>query len=284
MTPNDFLKNLRADQDNFYVAVKGDQAHKIRGSFARVRPRLDALNSVGYEIFYSVNAHQPGAPSKSSEFVSEYRAHFADVDQIGAPAPVNLPPPSMVVESSPGKRQYIWLLEYSYPEWPAVQEWLVSQVPGADPVAKDPARVLRLPGFLNHKYDPPHLVKVLHETPARYNPQAFLELAPKIVPVPAAKLAPRGNPAALASFLKTATVPPPGSGARNPWVFRAAAWGVRDLHLDPETVAEMIHDKLEREQGHLAYDFSRVQQIVKNAARFGRSVRAFSVQPEVELE
>jgi hypothetical protein len=287
MTPNEFLETLQATQDNFYVAAKGDNVQKIRGAWSRVAARLYALNSVGYEIWYAVHAFQADAPAKSSEYVSEYRCHYADVDQVGAPPPHSLPTPSLVVESSPGKRQYLWLLEptavSSYPEWGGVQAWLVSQVPGSDPVAKDAARVLRLPGFVNHKYPGRPTVKVLQDNPITYSPGDFLAIAPKMVPVAPVFAKPGGDTDKVLRYLESTPAPGPGSGLRNPWVFRVAAWAVRDLGVDSELIAEMVHDKMEREQGHRSYDFSKIRQIVQNAARFSRGVRGFEAAPDVEV-
>jgi RepB DNA-primase N-terminal domain len=44
---------------------------------------------------------------------------------------------------------------------------------GADPAAVDTARVLRLPGFYNHKYSTPHFVRVENLSAAVYAPSQF---------------------------------------------------------------------------------------------------------------
>lgn len=85
-------------------------------------------------------------------------AHVADL----------LPPPSAIVESGGGLHVY-WLLAAPYlldtPERrerarEAQADW-VARV-GGDPGAKDLTRVLRVPGTLNHKYDPPRPVSFRH--------------------------------------------------------------------------------------------------------------------------
>jgi hypothetical protein len=48
---------------------------------------------------------------------------------------------------------------------------------GADPAAVDSARVLRLPGFYNHKYDTPHFITVQNLSSAVYAPSYFPQFA-----------------------------------------------------------------------------------------------------------
>lgn len=49
---------------------------------------------------------------------------------------------------------------------------------GGDLGAAEPARILRLPGSVNHKYTPPRLVTLTHLALARYNPIDFDSLLP----------------------------------------------------------------------------------------------------------
>jgi RepB DNA-primase from phage plasmid len=53
-----------------------------------------------------------------------------------------------------------------------LQRGLARQV-GADPAATDYSRVLRLPGFYNHKYDRPHRVRVESLAGVTYRPEQF---------------------------------------------------------------------------------------------------------------
>src|SRR5262249_45980934 len=70
------------------------------------------------------------------------------------------PTPSHVLNTSPDKWQVTWRVEgFTKDEAENLQRAL-ARATGADPAATDCARVLRLPGFYNHKYDRPHLVRV----------------------------------------------------------------------------------------------------------------------------
>lgn len=98
-------------------------------------------------------------PSRRAYALTRARACFVDVDDPNAPGggngtwPVNVPVPSMTVETSPGKRQHYWLLDDGYTSVQArVQNQLLCAALGGDPSGVDPARVLRVPGMLNWKY------------------------------------------------------------------------------------------------------------------------------------
>ena len=85
--------------------------------------------------------------------------------------------PSMIVQTSPGHFHRYWLVEDDWPadeqgcaDFKAVMEPMVETY-GSDPNAKDSARVLRLPGFLHHKTDTPHLVHIV-EASGRRNSRA----------------------------------------------------------------------------------------------------------------
>jgi hypothetical protein len=278
------LARLGALEDCFYVTLLGEHAERHRGAWRRVAARLSALNAAGADVWYAVNGFAPGAPSKSTEYVSQYRAHYADVDQPGATPPAL--EPTAVIESSPGKRQYLWVFEQptaDYAEYGAVQAWWTTQVPGADPAAKDAARVLRLPGFANHKYAGAPQAKLLRINGPLYTPADFKSRAPVITELvaPAAVSDAQRMPT-FVQRLARFVAPAPGSGERNPWVFRMAAYGVRDLGLPPQDVAAQLYDKLLAEQGSQAYDYARVLSIVQNASAAGRQ-RRFVALPALEI-
>lgn len=78
------------------------------------------------------------------------------------PTPVD---PSIVVQSSPGKYHMYWLLDEAVGPWPTegANKHLIEAVgDGADKSGFDCTQLLRVPGTLNYKYDPPtpvHIVK-----------------------------------------------------------------------------------------------------------------------------
>ena len=69
-------------------------------------------------------------------------------------ASANVPPPSVVIRTSPGKFQVLWRVRgFSIPEQEAMLKTLAAAF-GGDRACTDCARVLRLPGFFNRKYVP----------------------------------------------------------------------------------------------------------------------------------
>ena len=90
-------------------------------------------------------------------------------------------PPSMVVESGAGLHVY-WMLKqpfYLKNEMKDAKRWLshiaASVADVVDETVSEPARVLRIPGSWNHKYDPPRLVTLSKHTDLVYSLDDFRE-------------------------------------------------------------------------------------------------------------
>lgn len=144
---------------------------KVRhGSFDRHRNELEQLNQQGAGVFVTVNATNG---RRTAADVLGVRALFVDIDK---PAPGTLErlraaklPPSMIVESSPGKLHAYWLtnaMELS--EFSALQARLIAAW-GGDAACKDASRVLRIPGFLHLKNpSDPQLPRILEAPGHRY--------------------------------------------------------------------------------------------------------------------
>jgi P4 family phage/plasmid primase-like protien len=116
---------------------------------------------------------------------------YADFDVAGEDPQATLarieaiqPAPSVIVASGGGFHAY-WLLtepfhigdDDSRALWAEVQRWWVRHV-GADPAACDLARLLRVPGTLNGKYDPPRPVYFVRcDLDALHDPDVFVRAA-----------------------------------------------------------------------------------------------------------
>jgi hypothetical protein len=111
---------------------------------------------------------------------------WADIDHgWPVPWPVIVPPPSAIVETSPGKNQVYWFLSEAAFDLSLVEqiEDGLAAVLGADPAATDRARVLRLPGFPNLKYDSRPLSRLVELHPdRRFNLEQFKLLIPMCPP------------------------------------------------------------------------------------------------------
>jgi len=102
-----------------------------------------------------------------AEDIAAANCLYADFDDPDALPRIEsfVPEPQVIVASGKGFHAY-WLLDEpvalsddaARKEWAEVQRWWVHHV-GADPAACDLARLLRVPGTLNGKYDPPRPVQ-----------------------------------------------------------------------------------------------------------------------------
>lgn len=143
-------------------------------------------NDAGFEIYVSMNTLKAGARGRTKRDLSAIRHVFLDIDQDGAAvlsrlkARIDLPPPNAILTTSPSRYQVLWRVElFSAEQAESLQRGLARQT-GADIAATDATRVLRLPGFVNHKYASPHLVAIEpgeirvsapHDFPAVFAPE-----------------------------------------------------------------------------------------------------------------
>lgn len=120
---------------------------------------LTELNNRGAGIYISVQ--EMDGTGRRNDCLKTIRAVFQEDDGDGKELPLE---PHIVVNTSPGKyHRYILVDGLSSEEFSAIMEVIVTQY-GGDRNAMDIARVLRLPGFDNHKYGDPYPVTIQHES------------------------------------------------------------------------------------------------------------------------
>ena len=140
---------------------------------------LEEQNRSGADIFIGMNPVRGGARSRTKEHIREVRHVYLDLDeQAGASLQTirttgDVPAPNFVLDTSPGKHQVVWRVEgLDNHEAESLLRALASQY-GGDPAATDISRLLRLPGFVNRKYNEAFVVRVHHETDMIYHSQDF---------------------------------------------------------------------------------------------------------------
>ncbi len=140
-------------------------------------------NTQRREIHISPNTIRPGALGREKADVLHVRHVYADFDHDAATRVTamqdrkNMPTPNHIIGSSPGKSQVIWRVErFTKDQAEEMMRGMVRQF-GADPACTDVSRVLRLPGYVNHKYAEPHLVTVQNLSDRVYRPESFPEFA-----------------------------------------------------------------------------------------------------------
>lgn len=123
-------------------------------------------NAGGASVYFAANPLVPGSRKRTKESVAQVRHLYLDLDSDGeaklaAVQSSNMVPiPTAIVSTSPGKYQVLWRVAGVPFEQQETLLKLLAMTFGGDPACTDLNRVLRLPGFLNQKYTPAHLVTV----------------------------------------------------------------------------------------------------------------------------
>lgn len=155
--------------------AKGRVQH-VYGPLEAVRGRLETEQRAGCGIFVTVNAMAGRRRLKVD--VTRVRALWIERDGPGPDLPLA---PSLVVETSPGKRHEYLL---TVPEDPIDAEQAtrlnrtMAEIYGGDRQATDAARALRLAGSWHIKGEP-HLVRILVYPDARYSARALKSAFPE---------------------------------------------------------------------------------------------------------
>jgi predicted P-loop ATPase len=155
----------------------------LHGTLEEHAEILTRMNNLGAGIYVMVQ--QGDGRGRRNENVTRIRAVFQEDDGEGRRLPLD---PHIVNQTSPGKYQRYLLTDGpSVEEFSAVQECLIANY-GSDKNAKDPAQVLRLPGFYHQKVDSrkgltgkPFMVRIVHESGALpYTREQMLKALPPI--------------------------------------------------------------------------------------------------------
>ena len=165
--PVRFLRAAFAPNDSIGVLLKtyrtGQVIQRIVPVTTATSDRFQAwlryLNSHGWNVYVSVNAYRPGR-SRARSAVAQVRHLFLeeDVDGPGLLAALStrpdLPPPSYVLHSSPGRLHVLWRVrDIALSRVELLQKQLAREL-ATDRAATSCAQTTRLPGFFNHKRTP----------------------------------------------------------------------------------------------------------------------------------
>jgi hypothetical protein len=174
----EYVLALHDQDDEIAVLVRNRQ---LRRTTQRILPArmiagesfqswLQEQNENGADIFIGMNPVKPGVGSRAKESIREIRHAYVDLDE-GAQDSLrairesgDLPAPNFVLDTSPEKHQVVWrIANCERTEAEALLRALASQY-GGDPAATDVSRLLRVPGFRNHKYGDAFIVQAHHES------------------------------------------------------------------------------------------------------------------------
>ena len=149
-------------------------------SHERFQRWLLAMNAHRFNVYVSVNAVAAGKRARTRDSMASIRHVFLEADRDGdgvlarVHARSDLPPPSFVLHSSPGRVHLFWRVrgfDGTYVE--RLQKQLAGEL-DTDPAATPITQTTRLPGFLNHKHQQPHLVTIEYrDVDRRFGPADF---------------------------------------------------------------------------------------------------------------
>lgn len=166
--PVRFLRAAFAPEDSIGVLLKtyrtGQVIQRIAPVTAATSDRFQAwlrhMNAHGWNVYVGVNAYRPGR-SRAREAVADVRHLFLeeDIDGPGLLAALStrpdVPPPSYVLHSSPGRLHALWRVREILPARIELLQKQLARELRTDRAATSCAQTTRVPGFLNHKRQPP---------------------------------------------------------------------------------------------------------------------------------
>ena len=157
-----------------------DLVGQSNASLEIAHPRLIRSNKQGAGIFVTVN--ETDGKGRKTKNIIRIRCIFSDDDDGFAG---NFPiPPTMTIETSPGKYQHYWMLklgeELIQEQFKKIMQVLVAKY-GADSNAKDVARVLRLPGYYHNKNpDAPFMARIVGQIGQHFTATELMTAFPHV--------------------------------------------------------------------------------------------------------
>jgi hypothetical protein len=285
IVPVRFLRTAFAPNDSIAVLLKTYRTGQVIQRLVPVTTATDDrfqawlryLNSVGWNVYVGVNAYRPGR-SRAREAVAEVRHLFLeeDADGPGLLAALStrpdLPPPSYVLHSSPGRLHALWRVRETAPyRVEQLQKQLAHELL-TDRAATSCTQTTRLPGFVNHKRKPSIRVDVeyLHWRDvfsAVDLPDVGAATCPRIVTMPRRPGPAIGPSERARAFLKR--VDPAVSGQRGDLqTFLVCCRVVRGFDLSDDEALRVLSEWNARCEP--PWSEHELRQKVINARRYGR--------------
>lgn len=283
--PLAFLRALFEADDWIAVLVKSSEraTQRILPVTSVLHPRLQAWlraqNAARHNVYVSVNAVTPGQHSRRRDAIRAVRHLFLDADvQAGRVLQAiarrqDVPAPSCVVRSSRGRAQLLWRVAgFTATDVESVQKRLAREL-GTDPAATSSAQMMRLPGFLNHKYVPGHMVSAdYHDIERRFRPSDFGSVAPPPEPTDHARSAPaprsRANAVTRARGFVASTPPAVVGRHGDVQTFRLCCRLVRGFALSDDEALEVLAPWNARCEP--PWSDRELRAKLRNARRYGR--------------
>ncbi|HTV06234.1 MAG TPA: RepB family DNA primase [Acidobacteriaceae bacterium] len=176
-TPNETIALLLRRENPASITQRVVRMERVMEQ--RYQVWLSYENNTGANIYVAANPLQPGSRKRTKESIASVRHLYLDIDTDGDArlaalrASELVPPPTTILSTSPDKYQVLWRVEDFDFERQEQMLKLLAIAFGGDPACTDCNRVLRVPGFLNRKYDPAHRVTVEYPDDSIWTPNDF---------------------------------------------------------------------------------------------------------------
>jgi RepB DNA-primase from phage plasmid len=182
LTASEYVRELFEPADNVAILVRNRSTvhtvQRIAKAEAIASPQFQAWlanqNASGSDVFVGMNPIKDGAYSRIKENIKGVRHVYLDLDKNGDESleairhSREVPAPNFVLDTSPRKHQVVWKVTgVSQDEAESLLRSLANQF-GGDLAATDSTRLLRLPGFANHKLSEEFIIQAHQETDAVY--------------------------------------------------------------------------------------------------------------------
>jgi RepB DNA-primase from phage plasmid len=187
LTASEYVRELFGPEDNAAILVRNRSTGHTVQTIAKAQTiaspsfqsGLAGQSARGYDVFMGMNPIKDGAFSRTKRDIKDIRHVYLDLDRMGDQAleairnSSEVPAPNFVLDTSPGRHQVVWKVSgFAQDEAEAFLHNLANKF-GGDLAATDATRVLRLPGFPNHKLPEEFIVRARQESDRVYTPRDF---------------------------------------------------------------------------------------------------------------
>jgi hypothetical protein len=183
-----FLRRCFAPEETIALLLRGENGAAPMQRVVRLEQALETqyMAWLSYEnqhgrnnVYVAANPLHPGSRKRTKESIASVRHLYIDIDTDGDArlaalrASEFVPPPTSILSTSQGKYQVLWRVEgFDFARQEQTLKLLAITF-GGDPACTDCNRVLRVPGFLNRKYDPAYRVTVEYPEDCVWTPDDF---------------------------------------------------------------------------------------------------------------
>ncbi len=187
LTASEYVRELFGPEDNAAILARNRSTGHTVQTIAKaetiaspdIQSWLAGQSASGYDVFLGMNPIKDGAFSRTKGNIKDIRHVYLDLDRKGDEAleairhSTEVPAPNYVLDTSPGKHQVVWKVSgFNQDEAESLLHNLANKF-GGDLAATDSTRVLRLPGFANHKLPEEFIVHARQESDAVYTLRDF---------------------------------------------------------------------------------------------------------------